>query len=166
MRISLVAAASDNNVIGKNGALPWKMPADMKFFKNLTTGHTVIMGRKTYESMGKPLAGRKNIVITRNKEFKAEGCIVLNSLDQAFEVLGSEAELFVIGGADIYNTVLFRADKIYLTRVHGTFDGDAYFPQITDSEWVEIKSSTFPADEKNPYPYTFIELARKKVKVS
>jgi len=162
MIISLVAAASDNNVIGKNDALPWKMPADMKFFKNLTTGHTVIMGRKTYETMGKPLAGRKNIIITRNKFFKADGCLVFNSLEQAFAAFSDEKEVFVIGGAEIYKLALPLSDKIYLTRVHCTVEGDAYFVELIEKEWVVSKQTNYPTDEKNPFPYTFIELVRKK----
>jgi len=160
--ISIVAAASDNDVIGKNGTLPWKMPADMKFFKNLTMGHTVVMGRKTYESMGKPLSGRKNVVITRDRSFKAEGCIVLHSPEDAFKLSETEKEVFIIGGADIYKTVLSMTNKIYLTRIHGTFDGDAYFPKLSEKEWVENTHVTHPADEKNPYSYSFIEFVRKK----
>ncbi len=162
MIVSLVAAASDNNVIGKNNALPWRMPADMKFFKNLTIGHTVIMGRKTFESMGKPLQGRINIVITRNKDFKAEGCIVTDSLSEALIKCREEDEVFVVGGAEIYKQAVKDADKIYLTRIHGEFEGDAYFIDIHENEWKESKRSEFPADEKNPYPYAFIELLRIK----
>jgi len=163
MIISLIAAASDNNVIGKNGALPWKMPADMKFFRDTTKGHTVIMGRKTYESMGKPLAGRKNVVITRNKFFKAEGCTVLGSLTEAFAMFTDEKEVFVIGGAEIYAHALPRANKVYLTRVHCVVDGDAHFVQLSEKEWIEVGRKSHPADEKNPYSYTFIELVRKNL---
>lgn len=160
MIISLVAAASDNNVIGNKGALPWKMPADMKFFKNLTMGHTVIMGRKTYESMGKPLPGRKNIVISRKKNFSADGCIVLGSLEEAFTLFADEKEVFIIGGAEIYQAALQKADKVYLTRIHCVVHGDAYFPQLTEKEWVEKSRIDHPSDEKNPFPYIFIELVR------
>jgi dihydrofolate reductase len=161
MIVSLVAAAAENGVIGKNGALPWRMPADMKFFKNLTMGHTVIMGRKTYESMGKPLVGRKNVIITRNKDFKAEGCIVINSFEEVFKMFSKEKEIFVIGGAEIYDMALPKTDKIYLTRIHASFDGDAYFHELSDNEWLKIKCIDNPADEKNPYSYTFIELIKK-----
>lgn len=163
MIISLVAAASDNNVIGKNGALPWRMPADMKFFKNLTMGHTIIMGRKTYESMGRPLPGRKNIVITRNKNFKAEGCTVLSSLNEAFDMFTEEKEVFIIGGAEIYKAAMPLADKIYLTRVHCMVEGDAHFVQLPEKEWVEAEHSNYPSDDKNPYSYSFIELVRKNL---
>ena len=161
MIVSLVAAASDNNVIGKNNTLPWRMPADMKFFKNLTMGHTVVMGRKTYESMGKPLQGRKNIVITRNNDFKAENCIVLGSFSEVLEYCKTEDEIFVIGGAQIYHQLIDKADKIYLTRIHGNFDGDAHFPVIDIKEWDETYQSHFQADEKNPYPYSFLEFSRR-----
>ena len=163
MIISLVAAASDNNVIGNNGQLPWKMPSDMKFFKDLTMGHVVIMGRKTYESMGKPLQGRKNIVVTRNKSFKAEGCIVLSSLIEAFNVFTDEKEVFVIGGAQVYMQAMQKAHKIYLTRVHCTVEGDAHFVQPSEKEWVQTKYEKHLADTKNPYSYTFIELVRKNL---
>src|SRR6185312_2401871 len=114
MILSLVAAASDNNVIGKNNALPWRMPADMKFFRDVTMGHTVVMGRKTYESMMKPLAGRKNMVITRNEGYKAEGCIMVPSLIEVRQLCKDEGEVFIIGGAEIYNLSIEIADKIYL----------------------------------------------------
>lgn len=163
MIISLVAAASDNNVIGKNGQLPWKMPADMKFFKDLTVGHVVIMGRKTYESMGKPLPDRKNIVITRNKFFKAKDAIVLSSLTEAFDMFTDEKEVFVIGGAQIYSQALQKAHKIYLTRIHCVVEGDAHFVQPSEKEWVETSQKSHSADNKNPYSYTFIELVRKNL---
>lgn len=164
MIISLVAAASDNNVIGINNSLPWRMPADMKFFKNLTMGHVVIMGRKTFESMGgKPLAGRLNVIITRNKNFSTTvNYTVLDSLDEAFKAFNDEKEVFIIGGAEIFNQALPKADKIYLTRIHGIFKGDSYFPELIDREWIKLGVEDHPADEKNPYPYSFIELGRKK----
>ncbi len=162
MIVSLVAAASENNVIGKNNTLPWRMPADMKFFKNLTINHTVVMGRKTYESMGKPLPGRKNIIITRNKDFKADGCIVLGSFPEVLEYCKTESEIFVIGGAEIYHQLISKADKIYLTRIHSKFEGDAYFPDIQANEWEETLRSSFTADEKNPYSYSFLEFLRRK----
>lgn len=162
MIVSLVAAASDNNVIGKNNTLPWRLPADMKFFKTLTMGHTVIMGRKTYDSMGKPLGGRKNVVITRNKDFKAEGCVVVPSIDEALKLCASENEVFIIGGAEIYRQSIKMADKIYLTRVHGDFDGDAFFPDIPAAEWDEIEHTDYEADEKNPVSYSFLIFFNRK----
>ncbi len=162
MIVSLVAAASDNNVIGKGNALIWRMPADMKFFKTLTTGHTVVMGRKTYESMGRPLPNRKNIIITRNKDYKAEGCVVFSSFQEVVEYCKAEPEVFVIGGAEIYHQIIHTANKIYLTRIHQHFDGDAFFPDIPENEWEQSSSVDFEADEKNPYAYTFIEYLRVK----
>ena len=162
MIVSLVAAAAENNVIGKNNTLPWCMPADMKFFKNLTMGHTVVMGRKTYESMGKPLPGRKNIIITRNKDYKAEGCVVLSSFSDVLEHCKAESEIYVIGGAEIFHQQMNSADKIYLTRIHHSFEGDAYFPDIDMNEWAEAKRTDFSADEKNHYNYSFIEFSRRK----
>ena len=163
MIISLVAAASDNNVIGINNTLPWKMPADMKFFKNLTMGHTVIMGRKTFESIdNRPLPGRKNVVITRNKNFSSPGCTVLDSLDEVFKAFSNEKEVFIIGGSEIFNLAMPKANRVYLTRIHSTFAGDSYFPELTDKEWVEASRLDHQADEKNPFPYSFIVLDRKK----
>lgn len=162
MIISLVAAAAENNVIGKDNTLIWRMPADMKFFKNLTTGHTVVMGRKTYESMGRPLPNRKNIIITRDKNYKADGCVVINSFSDILMLCKDESEVFVIGGAEIYKQYMNSADKIYLTRIHYSFQGDAFFPEIPSSDWYETKRQDFAMDEKNPYPYSFIEFNRKK----
>jgi dihydrofolate reductase len=162
MIISLVAAAAENNVIGKENALPWRLPADLRFFKNLTMGHTIIMGRKTYQSVGKPLPGRKNIVITRDSSFFADGCIVLGSLSDAFKQCKDEDEIFVVGGADIYHQSMAFADKIYLTRVHGIFAGDTYFPDIHEDEWSVIGKEEYRADEKNIYPYSFVQYLRIK----
>lgn len=163
MIISLVAAAAENNVIGKDNALVWRLPADLKFFKNLTMGHTIIMGRKTYQSVGRPLPGRKNIIITRDPNFLAEGCIVLSSLSDAFKECKDEVEVFVVGGAEIYHQSMERADKIYLTRVHALFAGDTYFPEIHESEWKMVSKEDFMADEKNIYPYSFIQYSRIKI---
>jgi len=139
------------------------MPADMKFFKNLTMGHTVIMGRKTFESMdNKPLPGRTNVVITRNKNFSTIGCTVLDSLTEAFNAFNEQKEVFVIGGSEIFNQALLKADKVYLTRIHATFKGDSYFPELPDKEWLEVSRQDYDADEKNPFPYSFIVLDRKK----
>jgi dihydrofolate reductase len=163
MIISLVVAASDNNVIGIDNKLPWKMPADMKYFKNLTMGHVVIMGRKTFESMGsKPLPGRKNIVISRKKNLLTSDFTVLDSLTEAFSMFTEEKEVFTIGGSEIFNLAMPKADRVYLTRIHGVFNGDSYFSQLSDSEWIEVSREDHKADEKNPYPYSFIVLERKK----
>jgi dihydrofolate reductase len=162
MIISLVAAAAENNIIGKENALPWRLPADLKFFKNLTMGHSIIMGRKTFQSVGKALPGRKNIIITRDNSFSAEDCIVLGSLSEAFQVCKDEDEIFVVGGAEIYHQSMEFADKIYLTRVHALFAGDTYFPDIHEDEWRVLSKEEHRADEKNIYPYSFIQYLRIK----
>lgn len=156
--ISLVVAASEDNAIGRNGGLPWSLPNDMKFFKNTTWGMVVIMGRKTFESMGKPLPGRINIVITRDAHWKADGVIASGSLKEAY--LEAEKtncnELFIIGGGDIFKQSMEGADRIYMTRVHTRFlDADVFFPVINEREW-ELKSNhDFEADKKHPYAYSF-----------
>ncbi len=155
--LSLLVAAAENNVIGKNNKLPWHLPNDLKYFKNQTWGMPVVMGRKTYESFGKPLRGRRNIVITRNKDWKAEGVDAVISIENAIALAKESAvkEIFIIGGGEIFKTILPKADRIYLTRIHHSFDGDAFFPEIKLSEWQLIKERNCPADEKNAYAHTF-----------
>jgi dihydrofolate reductase len=155
--ISLLVAADDNNVIGKNNKLPWHLPNDLKYFKNLTWGMPVIMGRKTFESIGKPLPGRRNIVLTRQKKLFAKGIDVVNSFEEAVELANTSAvkEVFVIGGAEIFNSVFPKAKKIYLTRIHHHFEGDVYFPSISENEWQQTWSKFCIADEKNIYDHTF-----------
>ena len=164
MIISLVVAASENNTIGKNNQLLWHLPRDMKFFKNTTWAMPVVMGRKTFESMGgKALAGRKNIVITRQPGWKAEGVSVVNSVDAA-AALAKESdfkEIFVIGGGEIYMIAFDKAQKIYMTRVHADLDGDTFFPVIEKKDWKLISATDNPADEKHAYAYTF-ELWERK----
>ncbi len=166
MIISLVAAADENNVIGMNNALPWKLPADMKFFKNLTMGHAVIMGRKTFESIGcKPLSGRTNVVITRNKSFHTEpNILIFSNLNDALKALVSEKEIFVIGGAEIFREAMPKASIIYLTRINFSFEGDSFFPEIVENEWIEVGRTNHEPDKDNAYRYSFIKLARKNGK--
>lgn len=158
MIISLIAAASENNVIGKNNQLPWHLPVDMKFFKNTTWGMPMIMGRKTFESNGyKPLAGRINIVITKQKDFKAEGVVIVNNWNDAMFVAKDSdcKEVFVIGGGEIYKEVINKADRIYMTRVHTLIDGDVFFPEFDKKKWkLQSKRDCF-ADEKHSYDYSF-----------
>lgn len=161
MIVSLVAAAGNNNVIGSNNKLPWKMPADMKFFMNLTMGHPVIMGRKTYESFGRPLKERRNIIISRDKNLLIQGCEVVHSLKEALDLVKGEKEVFIIGGAEIYRQAMMLADKIYLTRIYHDFEGDSYFPYIDDTEWKQTKYSEQKTDEKNLYPFAFLEYTKK-----
>ena len=158
--ISLIVAAAENNAIGKDNDLIWHLPTDMKYFKDTTTGHCVIMGRKNYDSIPlkyRPLANRTNIIVTRQQNFEAPGCIVVGSVEKAIEKAKeiSDGEIFIIGGAQIYKQSIDLADKIYLTRVHHTFEGDAFFP-LMDLKKYKIKSSLYvQADEKNKYSFTF-----------
>jgi dihydrofolate reductase len=163
MIVSLIAAVAENNVIGKDNRLIWRMPADMKFFKDKTTGHCVVTGRKNYESIPekfRPLPDRNNIVVTRQKKYSAPGAIVVNTIEDAVNVSKSknETELFIIGGANIYTQTIPTADRLYITWIHHTFEGDAFFPPIDPSKWKETTRIEYPADEKNPYPYTFCVL--------
>ena len=161
MRLSLIVAAAENGVIGSNNALPWHLPEDLKYFKRTTMGKPIVMGRKTWESIGKPLPGRTNIVVSRNCEYQAEGARVVQNLDEALALAeqvglidGSE-ELLVIGGATLYEQALPRADRLYLTRVHADVDGDTFLPEIDWSQWREQGRDPFYADGPNPYDYTF-----------
>jgi len=157
-----MVARSDNNVIGKDNDLVWYMPADLKYFKETTSGHFVAMGRKTYQSVDKPLPGRLNIIITRQNDFYRENCITTHSLDEALALgkQNGQQEMFILGGAQIYELALDVADRIYLTEIHGEFEGDTFFPEIDLSAWQEIKREDHKADEKNPYPYSFVVLER------
>lgn len=157
--ISLIVAMDKNRLIGNNNQLPWHLPADLKHFKEITTGHPIIMGRKTYESIGKPLPNRKNIIITRQPDFNAQGCIVANSIEDAVKKAGNPEEIFIIGGTEIFKQSLDLADKIYLTEIHHSFDGDTYFPNL-DNKWKETERVTFNPDEKNLYPYSFVTLVK------
>lgn len=157
MQIALVVAAAENNAIGKNNQLLWRLPNDTKFFKNTTWGMPVIMGRKTFESLGKPLAGRTNIVITRQTDWKAEGAIVVHNLQEAIKAAGETdaKEAYVIGGGEIYAQSLPIAQRIYLTRVHTSIEGDAFFPAFDEKEWELLSNLDFPADDKHAYAYSF-----------
>ena len=158
--LSLIVAVSENNVIGKDNQLLWHLKDDLKHFKNTTRGHHVIAGRKTFESQGKPLPGRTNIIITRNRNYKAEGCIVVHSLDEALNVIQNDNEPFIIGGEQIYRMALPFVNKIYLTRVHATFTGDTHFPDIDMNHWQEICREYHEEDENNDYSFSIIVLTR------
>lgn len=157
MILSLLVAADENNVIGKDNQLPWHLPNDLKYFKNLTWGMPILMGRKTFESIGKPLPGRKSIVITRNSDWKHEGVEVVHSIEQAIDLAASFAikEIFIIGGAEIYRTAFAKANRIYLTRIHHQFEGDVYFPELSSSDWGLVKEHRHAANEKNAYDHSF-----------
>lgn len=160
MTISAVVAIAENHAIGKNNQLLWYLPNDLKHFKQITSGHTVIMGRKTYDSVGKPLPNRRNIVITR-QNIMIPGCEVVNSVNAALALCTAEDEVFIIGGAEIYKMAMPLTNRIYLTIVHRSFEADAYFPQINIQEWEEIERADFEADEKNNISYSFITLNRR-----
>lgn len=163
MNIALVVAAAENNVIGKNNQLLWRLPNDMKFFRNTTWGMPVIMGRKTYESLGKPLAGRTNIIITRQQHWQAPGAQVVSSLEESLAAAADTdaKEAYVIGGGEIYALALPLANRIYLTRVHTSLEGDTYFPEFSQQEWTLLSNLDFPADEKHAYAYSFQVWGRK-----
>lgn len=160
--LSAILAMSENRVIGKNNQLPWHLPADLKHFKALTTGHPIVMGRKTYESIGRPLPNRTNIIMTRHPSLHVSGCIVVTSIEAALECAKAEnsTEIFIIGGAEVYNQLLPATQRIYMTVVHGQFDGDAFFPELDKTEWQEIERIDHPADVNNAYAYSFLRLER------
>ncbi len=162
MRLALIAAMDRNRLIGKNNDLPWRLPADLRWFKSTTMGKPIIMGRKTHESIGKALPGRKNIVVTRNSAFEAEGCEVVHSLNDALAASKEAEEAVVIGGAALYQEALPKAERLYLTFVDAELDGDVWFPEINFDEWVETKRDAFAPDEKNKFPYAFAVFDRKK----
>lgn len=157
MKLSIVVAAARNNAIGKDNRLLWKLPNDMKFFKNTTWAMPVIMGRKTFESLGKPLVGRTNIVLTRQADFKADGVIVAHTWEEALDAARSSdaLEAFVIGGGEIYQQCLPLCQRIYMTRVDTAIEGDTFFPVLPADEWTLFSKLNFPADEKHRYPYSF-----------
>ena len=150
-----------NRVIGLNNRLPWRLPADMKYFKKTTMGKPVIMGRKTYESFGHPLPGRKNIVVTRNRLFNAEGCTVVHTIEDALSAAG-KGEVMVIGGATLYEQLLPVADRLYVTLLDTHFEGDTYFPEIDDSDWLEISREKIKPGADIPFQYSFIIFERRK----
>lgn len=157
--VSIVVATAANNVIGNDNDLIWHLPADLKHFKNVTSGSSIIMGRKTYESIGRPLPKRENIIITRQSDLQIEGCLVVNSLKEAIEKADSE-ELFIIGGGEIYRQAMELADKIYLTKIHKDFEGDTVFPEIGE-DWEVISERVGELDEKNKLEHSFLELRKK-----
>jgi len=159
--ISLIAAMASNRVIGINNTLPWHLPADFKHFKAVTMGKPILMGRKTYESIGRPLPGRTNIIITNNPSYVAEGCHVVNSIEQALTLTEDDAEVMVIGGASFYQQTLPIAQRIYLTIIHHDFEGDAHFVEVDESIWREIERVDCQPDEKNCYPYSFLTLEKQ-----
>ncbi|AKD05282.1 dihydrofolate reductase [Pontibacter korlensis] len=160
--IAIVVAAAENNVIGKDNDLIWYLPADLKHFKKLTMGHPMIMGRKTYEAIGKPLPGRTSIVVTSQEDYKADGCVVVHSLEAAFaKAKELDEHVSVIGGANVYEQALPFVDTLYFTRVHHAFEGDAFFPELSEEEWQVVEQEYHEPDERNEYSYTFMTLKKK-----
>ena len=153
--ISIIVAASANNVIGAQGDLPWHLSDDLRRFKAVTMGKPIVMGRKTWESIGRALPGRQNIVITRRQGFVADGCDVVHSVDEAMRVAGNVDEIMVIGGSEVYEVFLPAAQRLYLTRVHADVDGDAFFRAVEEDEWQLVSEETRSADERNEFDYSF-----------
>lgn len=158
--ISLIVAASTNNVIGVQGELPWRLSSDLKRFKGLTMGKPIVMGRLTFESIGRPLPGRQNIVITRQADYRADGCDVVHSIDKAVAAAGDAEEIMIIGGGHIYQQFLPLAERIYLTRVRVKIDGDVFLPDFDSSDWRETSREEYAADEVNDYDFTVTTLER------
>lgn len=158
----MIAAAAENRALGKDNQLIWHLPNDFKRFKNLTTGHYIIMGRKTFESFPKPLPNRIHIIITRQKDYKAEGCIIVDSIEKAIEICPKEDENFIIGGGEIYKQSLPYADKIELTVVHHNFEADTFFPKILIEDWEMVNADFQSKDDKHLYDYTFETYIKKQ----
>ena len=167
MLLSLIVAVAENGVIGKGGGLPWRLSSDLKTFRRLTMGKPIVMGRRTFQSIGKPLDGRDNIVVTRDPHFEVQGVSAVATIDEALTLARILAttrgadEVMVIGGADIYETLLPRADRIYLTRVHASPQGDRHFPPLDPSEWTEVSREALPKGDRDQYAATLIVLERK-----
>lgn len=158
---TIIAAVGENNALGKDNDLVWHLPDDFKRFKELTTGHYIIMGRKTFESFPKPLPNRTHVVITRQKDYKPEGCIVVNSIEKALELAKEDEQPFIIGGGEIYKLGMPFSDKIELTRVHESFEADTFFPEINEHEWKLSNSAYHPKDEKHKHDFTYLTYFRK-----
>ena len=158
MTVSIIVAMTADRVIGRDNTLPWRLPADLRRFKRLTLGHHLVVGRKTWESIGRPLPGRKMVVITRQRKFRADGVEVVHSVDDALAVArkNGEDEVFIAGGEEIYRQTLARAHRLYLTRVHATIEGDAFFPEYDAAAWTEVEREDRAADDKNPHAFSFV----------
>jgi dihydrofolate reductase len=159
--ISLIAAMAQNGTIGRDNGLPWRLADDLKRFKTLTMGKPLLMGRKTYESVGRPLPGRTNIVLTRDRDWRADGVVVVRSLGQALSFARDAEELIAIGGAEIYRLLMPFARRLYLTLVHAEIPGDTFFPDFDSTQWADVECHSHPADERNAYAFTFVTLERK-----
>lgn len=164
MIISLIVAMDEQRGIGKAGNLPWRLSSDLKRFRELTMGHHIVVGRKTFESIGKPLPGRQMIIVTRSEAYRREDCLIAHSVEDAIQMAQDrgEVEVFICGGAAIYVGALAKADRLYLMLVHASVDADVFFPEIDEEAWIEKESEDHHADEKNQYPFTFKLLEKKQ----
>ena len=162
MRRTLVVAVARNGVIGRDNKLPWRLPDEIAYFKRVTMGHPIVMGRRTWESIGKPLPGRMNIVVTRQGDYQAPGCTVVHSLDEAWKAAGDADEVCVIGGTTLFEESLPIADRIHYTEVEAYVEGDTFFPPFDRSQWQEREVERHPADERHPYPYRILVLDRRR----
>jgi len=159
--ISLIVAMDENRLIGSNNQLPWHLPADLAFFKSTTMGKPIIMGRKTFESIGKPLPGRRNIVVTRDPAFSANGCDIADGIDAALSYCSNDEEVMLIGGASLYQQTIALATRMYITRIHHHFDGDTWFPEFEDNDWKIESQQDCNADQSNPFAYSFVKFVRE-----
>jgi dihydrofolate reductase len=161
--VSLLVAMDEKRGIGKAGGLPWRLSSDLKRFRELTMGHHIVVGRKTFDSIGKPLPGRHTIIVTRNADFHHEGCFIARSVDDAIQLARArgESEAFICGGAEIYAQAMSAADRMYLTLVHADANADTFFPEWNREQWIERESQPHAADEKNQYPFTFKLLVKQ-----
>lgn len=161
MSISIIVAMAANRTIGINNTLPWRIPEDLKHFKALTMGHHMVMGRKTFDSIGKPLPGRTTVVVTRNRELKIEGCVMAHSLEEALAACAGEEEIFVVGGAELYEQAMPLADTLYITEVRQSVEGDAHFPKFDKSEWMEVAREERHQEAPQPLAYDFVTCQKK-----
>ncbi len=160
MKISLIVAMASNRVIGADNKMPWHLPADLKRFKQITMGSPILMGRKTHESIGRPLPGRTNIVISRNQQFQAQGCLVYSTIESALQSLQTCKEIFIIGGSTLYDSILPKAETIFLTEIHREFHGDTYFPELGKDQWLEIERESINNSPEVSFSYSFVRLER------
>jgi dihydrofolate reductase len=160
VKLAIIVAVAENGVIGSGNQLPWRLPDDLKRFKALSLGKPIVMGRKTYDSIGRPLPGRLNIIVSRRGDLRIEGCTIVSSLADAIAAAGNVEEIVIVGGADIYRQVLPQVQTIHLTRVHATVPGDVYFPELAPDQWREVATEYHPADERHAHAFTFSTLER------
>jgi dihydrofolate reductase len=159
--IAMIVAMSENRVIGKNNALPWHLPADLAFFKKTTLGHPVIMGRKTYQSIGRLLPGRRNLILTRDASFHIDNADIFSSVSEAIASCSNSDKLFIIGGAELFTSTLDIVNDLYITIIHADIEGDTFFPTIDLNQWHQVSSETYPQDDKNAYSMSFIHYQRR-----